>query len=89
MSNGRLTSCLRKALSEMQRSTVSGWWRIDTIFRMSLSFALTSTANAPYNQNFYRPCDKVAGECTETLEPTDANNLPMRSMRSFRDFIHN
>ena len=42
------TSCLRKALSAMQRSTVSGSWRTDTISRMSVSLARTSTARAPW-----------------------------------------
>lgn len=41
------TRRLRKALSAMQRSTVSGSWRMDTISRMSASLARTSTASAP------------------------------------------
>lgn len=52
------TRCLRKALSAMQRSTVSGWWRTDTISKMSASLARTSTARAPWehkHMDFFHP----------------------------------
>lgn len=47
------TRCLRKALSAIQRSTVSGWWSTDTISRMSASLARTSTASAPWQHTHF------------------------------------
>jgi len=44
------TKCFMKALSAMQRNTVSASCRADTIFSISWSLARTSTAKAPYKK---------------------------------------